>query len=94
MELDFDNYFNATVTVYWAVFLVPAWLKDKNYRLLGLTSAAMLITQIIISMHYAAREFPFNFLAGVSNFCFALFIGYCMYIYELKREKANTGKRE
>jgi Ca2+/Na+ antiporter len=88
MELDFDNYFNATVTVFWAVFFVPKFLKEKSYKLLGLTGAAMLVIQVVLSMNYATREFPFNFLAGVSSFFFALFVGYCMYLYESKKEKS------
>ncbi len=87
MDFDFDNFFNATVTVVWGIFFIPYALREKKIKLLGLVSSAMLIAQIVISMHYATHEFPWNFLAGVSTFCFGLFVGYLMYLYESKKQK-------
>jgi hypothetical protein len=87
MDLDFDNYFNATVTVFWALFFIPYALREKKHQLLGLVSAAMLIAQIVISMHFAHREWPFNFLAGVGSFSFGLMVGYLIYFFESKKQR-------
>ena len=88
--MELHNIFNATVTVAWAVFFVPYAIEEEKFRLLGLVSAPMLITQITISMNVAPWEFPFNFLVGVSNFCFGLLVGYCMYLYESRKQKDES----
>jgi Ca2+/Na+ antiporter len=90
MDLDFSNIFNATIGVYWAVFFIPRMLKEKKYKLLGLVNAVMLVIQIVLFMHHATRDFPFNFLAGVASFCLGNFIGYCMYVYETKIQKDQS----
>lgn len=87
--MDFDNVFNASVLVFWSVLLVPYALKEKRYRLLGSTGAVMLIAEIFISMHFAHREFPFNFFAGVASFLFGLIVGYVIYFIERKEHESQ-----
>lgn len=88
--MQFDDIFNASVLVFWGVLLVPHAFKEKKYQLLGYSGAFMLVAEILISMEFAHREFPFNFLAGVGSFLFALFVGYVIYLIENKKTEDKT----
>ena len=64
--------------------------KEKKYKLFGITGTAMLIAQVTISMNYAHREFPYNFLAGVAIFFLGLLIGYIVYYFENRNQKDES----
>lgn len=87
MELEFDDFFNATILIAWAGWFIPYALREKRFALLGLSGAIMLIAEVIISMHFAHREFPFNFLAGVFIFTLGLCFGFAVYFFESKNHE-------
>ena len=70
--MEFDNIFNATVLVFWAVLLVPYALKENKKWLIGTTGAAMLVAEILLAINFAHHSFLVNFLVGTINFLLAL----------------------
>jgi hypothetical protein len=80
-----DIIFYATIVVAWTVVFIPYVITHKKYKLLGLVGAAMLCAQVFVAVYLGHRQFPFNYLAGVFNFCLSLVIGYFVYYFESKR---------
>ena len=88
--MEFDNIFNATVLVFWAVLLVPYALKENKKWLIGTTGAAMLVAEILLAINFAHHSFLVNFLVGTINFLLALGVGYLVHYFQSKKSEDST----